>query len=630
LTNNEGTSDGPSFQNGVPVRLAGSITSERISIALISCFIFVAFAMISHRSFLDNESTRLDLAYSIVLSGNLNIDEYHKNTIDKAFKDGHYYCDKAPGLSLAATPLLFAGKTLFPNRIWHPGDPAANYLLILILISLPSAIVIPLMAAAVKKIAGGSAVFPLFAYALGSLAFPYSTLFYDHQFSVVLLTAAFCGWLLRADNHNNEKPFICALGGFLIGYAAISEYPSAAPGAILFLTWLWTSKSWKSRAFLFAGLAIPLIMLAAYNNAAFGHPLKIGYFFEAHPYFSKGMGQGLGGVTYPNLASLAKLVAAPQRGLLWGQPLILLAVPGAVALFRVKGLPRLACALMVSFFLARLLINASYYEPYGGFSPGPRFLVGSLPFLAILASVGWLRLPEITLGVAGGAGLFSIAHHFTTSAIDPHVPQLFQAPIFHYIIPLMIRGFEPNTLLHGLYAGLVAPLTIIIAAGLWLILRDIPRGFRSDETVGIVVGFLAMSAIFMSSAIILEPSASESSYYLGAAFNRNKQYRQASEQFMMAVSERPDYEKAWHGLGIAEIKRRNYNEAIESFGRAVELNPSSVQNRISLSAALLMSGRIEAASNALQPALDAFPDHPEVRSLHLTIESLSRVKQHGQ
>jgi hypothetical protein len=627
LTKNERTGDGIPVQNGVPVRLAGTVKLERISIALISIFIFAAFSMISHRSFSDNESSRLNLAYSIVLSGDLNIDEYHGNTIDKAFKDGHYYCDKAPGLSLAATPLLFIGKAMFPNRNWHPGDPATNYFLILILISLPSALVIPLMANAIKKIAGGFAVFPLIAYALGSLAFPYSTLFYDHQFSAVLLTAAFCVWLLGADNSKNDGISVCILGGFLIGYASISEYPSAAPGAILFLTWFFTTKSWKARIGLFAGIALPIILLAAYNNTAFGHPLKIGYFFETHPFFNKGMGQGVGGVTYPNLVALAKLVAAPQRGLLWGQPLILLAIPGVAALFRARGLPRLACALMVSFILARLIINASYYEPYGGFSPGPRFLVGSLPFLAILACVGWLRLPEITLGVAGGAGLFSIAHHFTISAIDPHVPQLFQAPIFHYIIPLMIRGFEPNTLINGLYAGFFAPLTIIIAAGLWLILRDIPRGFRADEIVGIVVGFLALSALFMSSAIILEPSASESSYYLGAAFNRNKQYRQASEQFMMAVSERPDYEEAWHGLGIAEIKSGNYNEAIESFGRAVALDPSSVQNRISLSAALLMSGRPGAAANALQPALDAFPEHPDVRSLHLTIESMSRAKQ---
>src|SRR5207249_4759356 len=49
-----------------------------------------------------NENSRFDLTRAIVEHHTLRIDAYHQNTGDKAFFDGHYYSDKAPGLSLAA------------------------------------------------------------------------------------------------------------------------------------------------------------------------------------------------------------------------------------------------------------------------------------------------------------------------------------------------------------------------------------------------------------------------------------------------------------------------------------------------------------------------------------------------
>ena len=56
-----------------------------------------------------NQNTRFDLVRAIVERGTLSIDAYSENTGDRAFKDGHYYSDKAPGQPLLAVPA--AGAT---------------------------------------------------------------------------------------------------------------------------------------------------------------------------------------------------------------------------------------------------------------------------------------------------------------------------------------------------------------------------------------------------------------------------------------------------------------------------------------------------------------------------------------
>ena len=51
-----------------------------------------------------NELSRYDLVRALVEQGTVQIDSFHENTGDKAFKDGHYYSDKAPGRPSSASP----------------------------------------------------------------------------------------------------------------------------------------------------------------------------------------------------------------------------------------------------------------------------------------------------------------------------------------------------------------------------------------------------------------------------------------------------------------------------------------------------------------------------------------------
>jgi len=57
-----------------------------------------------------NQASRFDLDRALLEHGKVSIDQYHGNTIDKAFDKGHHYSDKAPGSSLAALPALAVAK----------------------------------------------------------------------------------------------------------------------------------------------------------------------------------------------------------------------------------------------------------------------------------------------------------------------------------------------------------------------------------------------------------------------------------------------------------------------------------------------------------------------------------------
>ena len=59
-----------------------------------------------------NQNVRFDLTRAMVERGTLTIDAYHENTLDKAFRDGHYYCDKPPGISFLGAPAYFLAYRL--------------------------------------------------------------------------------------------------------------------------------------------------------------------------------------------------------------------------------------------------------------------------------------------------------------------------------------------------------------------------------------------------------------------------------------------------------------------------------------------------------------------------------------
>jgi hypothetical protein len=161
-----------------------------------------------------NQNSRFDLTRAIVEQGTLSIDAFQDNTGDKAQRDGHWYTDKAPGLSVLAVPAYAIVHAVRAGAI-----VAGSYFATVFAVALPSALAALQLFAlgrAMGLSAGWSAAITV-AYALGTLALPYSTIFYGHQLSAALGLCAFSlVWRRRAP----------ALAGLLLGGAVCVDYTS--------------------------------------------------------------------------------------------------------------------------------------------------------------------------------------------------------------------------------------------------------------------------------------------------------------------------------------------------------------------------------------------------------------------
>ncbi len=113
-----------------------------------------------------------------------------------------------------------------------------------------------------------------------------------------------------------------------------------------------------------------LALLGAYNWARFGSPLSSGYNFAEGEGFNR-----------PLLFGLYGLLLSPYRGVFWYNPVLLLAIPGAVCLRRRS--PRLTW-MILALAAAQALTYASWWSWHGGIVWGPRFLLPVTPLAALL------------------------------------------------------------------------------------------------------------------------------------------------------------------------------------------------------------------------------------------------------
>jgi hypothetical protein len=364
---------------------------------------------------------------ALVEDGSVRLDRFEGVVgVDRLERDGHLYGDKAPFQPLLGAPAYAAARLVGaePATVLRPTGNLGLWWVTL------WSTVVPLLAIAFlgvkvsERVVGrASAAQGTLAICAGTLLFAYGSQLYAHVLAALLGWAC---WLLIDRSHREVRsgghPLRWALAAGAVGGAAVAtEYPMAivllAMAAALFV-----EQGWSRLAAFAAGAAPFGLLLAAYQAAAYGSPFAVSY--GAKPYHPEGTSI----LDLPSPDRFAEVLLGP-RGLLLFSPVVVLAVWGLVRLARSADEDRrrhgaVGLAMVAGF----VVLQASWLNPWGGESYGPRYLIPCLPFLIVGMAEVWERAVDVRFVIVTWSVLAMssavVAEHLVPAGALPMAAQL--------------------------------------------------------------------------------------------------------------------------------------------------------------------------------------------------------------
>jgi hypothetical protein len=446
--------------------------------------LFLVF--LSHASFSGaiswNQSARIGATFAFVEPGpsrfTFRIDGFVDNN-SRGIKtqdwskgiDGHYYSNKAPGVSIIGVPLY---ALLYATELAVGADPQSSKTLArfnTIILNLWSSVLFTALATVILfsfLVAGNAsardALLGALAYAFSTLVFPYDTSIWGHTTAAACLLMSLClvfwpGGMRRA-----------ALAGALGGLAVLVEYPAAfgllAAGAAV----LASSGPWRRRLEFAAGAAVPMLVLLLYQKAAFGGFLTTAV-SQSNPILLE-PSLAFGVLGSPSPVALWGLTFSAYRGLFLFCPVLLFSFVGARQLWRSGRRAPVAAGL--GGFCACLLFAASLSNWWGGWCSGPRYLIIAIPLLAILFPAG-ARLDQRVRRLYHGAIAFSALNMLVVTAAEVAVNEAERNPLYRLAYGLVFSRaypYHPETRSLGqTVLGLSPPwdlVAFILLFGFWV------------------------------------------------------------------------------------------------------------------------------------------------------------------
>lgn len=352
--------------------------------------------------------------------------------------DGHFHPNKPPGASLLAVPPYFAIFHIERLLGIDPDDwwvmTVNAWLCSVLTVGLASALgVVLVLRVASQMWPGkiGAALAAALSFGFGTTYFPFGTLMFDHNITAVLLLASFAAV-------RNGRP---GSAGMWAGVAAVTNYLAAIPGAF-FALWALCSRRqqeagtlecgvrnaergnesraddvenphstlrtphsdqpascrrqlrWDAALRFSLGVLPSLVVLLAYNVAAFGSPFALNTSFQ-NPAFKEIEPAFLGMFTMPGWFSTLVITISPWRGVFVLSPVIIAAVAYLFLPGKMKALGaerRLIVACAAFFFVVNICFNGFH----GGFAAGPRYLIPAMPFVCLALVPAFARWPRVT------------------------------------------------------------------------------------------------------------------------------------------------------------------------------------------------------------------------------------------
>jgi hypothetical protein len=379
-----------------------------------------------------NANSQFALTSAIVERRTLSIDAYHDDpayeTGDKAYFDGHYYCDKSPvtpflgiaplAVYRAATAALGLERSVSAGRYWTTwwttGLSAA------IIAALTTLLLIQRGASPTAAARFGAlwvAATPLLGYA--TVMFSYTPACAMLLGGYLLVSPA---WL---ENRRLSRRRLAA-AGLLMGLAAWTLNTTALITIFVTLGLMicglggdpdgnpWRERLRRLWPWTLGGLA-GVVGYFAYSYTLFG-TFESPYAYEADPGFREQMARGFMGAGPPRLLVALLMTLRPFQGLFVWFPLATAAMIGLVVILvdkeqaklRTAGLRAEAWMALVA-FLGLLTYISGYYMWWGGWSYMPRHLIPALALLPVgllpwmVAPVPRRRILLLLIGLVGAS-----------------------------------------------------------------------------------------------------------------------------------------------------------------------------------------------------------------------------------
>jgi hypothetical protein len=362
--------------------------------------------------------------------------------------DGHYYANKAPGVSLIGIPayaVLYVVERVAGAEPRSPPLTALNVIVLNLWCSVAwtaAASAVLYLSLAAFGLTRVDALLGALAYAVGTLVFPYDTSIWGHTTAAACLLSALC---LAWWPGGSRRPW---LAGLLGGLAVLIEYAAVFGLAAVGCGFLARAQGWRRRSQFLAGAAIPLLALLVHQKLAFGGYLTTAVELSNPALLDESRAFGVfGGVDW---AAVRGLLSSTWRGLFVFSPILLFAPVGARQQWR-SGRRMLVAACLAG-FLASVLFVATLSTWWGGWSSGPRYLIFAIPMLALLAPrVG--ALPRWARALHCAALVLSASNMFALAAVGVMADEAERNPLYGLAYRALLSGENLQNVNLGMLLG---------------------------------------------------------------------------------------------------------------------------------------------------------------------------------
>jgi hypothetical protein len=320
--------------------------------------------------------------------------------VDRALYKGNLRSDKPPGQPLLAIPAYVVSRALGAESASRTRADGNLGLWAVTLFScvLPFLVLLVLMRRAVAVFDEHAAVPIAVALGFGTLMLPYAVNLFGHVLAAAL---AFGAWrvLDRAQMTAAELAF----AGLLAGLAVSVEYQTGIIAIVLFV---FAAVVARSRvAWFILGAVAPAFVLGLYQARAFGAPWRLPFGYYAGTI----NGTTEGGYVLPGLSRFAAVFTG-GRGLLLASPLVIVGVVAAVfAAQQQHRAARRAGWVAIAVAVPYLILVAGWSGTPTLETPGPRYLIPVIPFLAVPLGLMWRRWKPLIVVTAVWGGLLQFA-----------------------------------------------------------------------------------------------------------------------------------------------------------------------------------------------------------------------------